>query len=287
MQLGFDVPTPLAYFALLVSSDEHFPLLEAAVALAQDEYPELDVQQVLGEVDQMLARLKRRLPADSTPLAKLRILNQFFYHDLGFSGNINNYYDPDNSYLHAVLHTRRGIPISLAVLWLELAQGLNLNARGVAFPGHFMVKVNLPKGQVVIDPFTGQSLSREDLSERLMPFKHLAELPESDMAQDDIPLGLYLQSAKPRDIITRMLYNLKEVHKTAEDWQRMIPVQDRLIALNADAWSEYRDRGLAFAELGKATPAVRDFDVYLQNVADAPDVKAIALRAQELRRAVI
>jgi regulator of sirC expression with transglutaminase-like and TPR domain len=287
MQLGFDVPTPLAYFALLVSSDEHFPLMEAAVALAQDEYPELDVQQVLGEVDQLLARLKRRLPADSTPLAKLRILNQFFYHDLGFSGNINNYYDPDNSYLHAVLLTRRGIPISLAVLWLELAQGLNLNARGVAFPGHFMVKVNLPKGQVVIDPFTGQSLSREDLSERLMPFKHLAELPESDAEEADIPLGLYLQSAKPRDIITRMLYNLKEVHKTAEDWQRMIPVQDRLIALSPDAWSEYRDRGLAFAELGKATPAVRDFDVYLLNVSDAPDVKAIALRAQELRRAVI
>ena len=287
MQLEFDVPTPLAYFSLLVSSDEHFPLLEAAVAIAQDEYPELDVQQVLGEVDQLLARIKRRLPADSTALNRLRLLNQFFYHDLGFSGNVNNYYDPDNSYPHAVLRTRRGIPISLAVLWLELAQGLGLNARGVAFPGHFMVKVNLPKGQVVIDPFTGQSLSREDLSERLMPFKQLSDLPESEMAEADIPLGLYLQSAKPRDIITRMLHNLKEVHKTAEDWQRMIPVQDRQIALNPDVWSEYRDRGLAFAELGKATAAVRDFDVYLQNVTDAPDVKAIALRAQELRRAVI
>jgi regulator of sirC expression with transglutaminase-like and TPR domain len=307
MQLGFDVPTPLAYFGLLVSSDEHFPLLEAAIAIAQDEYPELDVEQVLGEVDQILARLKRRLPADSTALARLRILNQFFYHDLGFSGNINNYYDPDNSYPHAVLKTRRGIPISLAVLWLELAQGLGLNARGVAFPGHFMVKVNLPKGQVVIDPFTGQSLSREDLHERLIPFNQqngLADLNRQlsnlgdygdsqsskngkEPPESDIPLGLYLQAAKSRDIITRMLHNLKEMHRTAEDWQRMIPVQDRLIVLNADAWSEYRDRGLAFAELGKATPAVRDFDVYLQNVTDAPDVKAIALRAQELRRAVI
>ena len=80
---------------------------------------------------------------------------------------------------------------------------------------------------------------------------------------------MYLQSAKPRDIITRMLHNLKEIYNTAEDWQRMIPVQDRQIALNADAWSEYRDRGLAFAELGKATAAVRDFDVYLLNVTDA------------------
>ena len=287
MQLEFDVPTPLAYFSLLVSSDEHFPLLEAAIAIAQDEYPELDVEQVLGEVDQLLARIKRRLPADSTGLAKLRILNQFFYRDLGFSGNVNNYYDPDNSYPHAVLKTRRGIPISLAVIWLELAQGLGLNARGVAFPGHFMVKVNLPKGQVVIDPFTGQSLSREDLSERLMPFKQISDFPEVDTPESDIPLGLYLQSAKPRDIITRMLHNLKEVHKTAEDWQRMIPVQDRLIALNPDVWSEYRDRGLAFAELGKATAAVRDFDTYLLHVGDAPDVNAVALRAQELRRAVI
>ena len=100
-------------------------------------------------------------------------------------------------------------------------------------------------------------------------------------------IALLKAGIRPRDIITRMLHNLKEVHKTAEDWQRMIPVQDRQIALNPDVWSEYRDRGLAFAELGKATAAVRDFDVYLQNVTDAPDVKAIALRAQELRRAVL
>jgi regulator of sirC expression with transglutaminase-like and TPR domain len=146
-------PTPLEYFASLVQSDDHFPLLEAAVSLAQDEYPDLDVQQVLGDVDQLLARLKRRLPADAAPLQKLRTLNQFFFRDLSFGGNVNDYYDPDNSYLNAVLRTR-GIPISLAVLWMELAQGLGLHARGVAFPGHFMVKVNLPKGQVVIDPFT-------------------------------------------------------------------------------------------------------------------------------------
>ena len=114
-----------------------FPLLEAAASLAQDEYPELDVQQVLGDVDQLLARLKRRLPADAAPLQRLRALNQFFFHDLSFGGNVNDYYDPDNSYLNAVLRTRRGIPISLAVLWMELAQGLGLQARGVGFPGPF------------------------------------------------------------------------------------------------------------------------------------------------------
>ena len=131
MPLSFSAPTPLEYFASLVQSDEHFPLLEAAVSLAQDEYPDLDVQQVLGDVDQLLARLKRRLPADAAPLQRLRLLNQFFFHDLSFGGNVNDYYDSDNSYLNAVLRTRRGIPISLAVLWMELAQGLGLHARGV------------------------------------------------------------------------------------------------------------------------------------------------------------
>lgn len=298
MQLAYQVPTPLAYFSLLVNSDDHFPLLEAAASIAQDEYPELDVQEVLGDVDQLLARIKRRIPQDSSLLPRLRALNQFFYQNLGFGGNVNNYYDPDNSYLNAVLRTRRGIPISLAVLWLELAQGLGLEARGVAFPGHFMVKVSLPKGQVVIDPFTGQSLSREDLNERLAPFNQRRGLigdanlgdpsgSTDDLPEADIPLGLYLQSAQPRDIIARMLHNLKEVFRTQEDWQRMIPVQDRLIVLQPDAWSEYRDRGLAYAALGKATPAVRDFDVYMVNAPDALDAKDIALRAIELRRAII
>ncbi|MDM0112996.1 tetratricopeptide repeat protein [Variovorax sp. J22R133] len=281
MSLSISAPTALEYFRTLVSSDEHFPLLEAAASIAQDEYPELDVQQVLGDVDQLLARLKRRLPADAAPLQRLRALNQFFFHDLSFGGNVNDYYDPDNSYLNAVLRTRRGIPISLAVLWLELAHGLNLHARGVGFPGHFMLKVTLPKGQVVIDPFTGRSLSREELSERLEPYKRGNGL----VGEFDVPLGLYLQPATPREIISRMLRNLKEIHQTQEDWQRAIAVQDRLIALLPDAWNEYRDRGLAHAEQGNLAYAVRDLETYLARAEDALDIDAIAERCVALRRA--
>jgi regulator of sirC expression with transglutaminase-like and TPR domain len=281
MPLSFSAPTPLEYFASLVHSDEHFPLLEAAVSLAQDEYPDLDVQQVLGDVDQLLARLKRRLPADAAPLQRLRLLNQFFFHDLSFGGNVNDYYDPDNSYLNAVLRTRRGIPISLAVLWMELAQGLGLHARGVGFPGHFMLKVTLPKGQVVIDPFTGKSLSREELGERLEPYKRSNGL----VGEFDVPLGLYLQPATPREIIGRMLRNLKEIHRTQEDWVRLIAVQDRLIELLPEAWSEYRDRGLAHAEQGNSQRAVRDLETYLAHAEDALDIDAIAERVAALRRA--
>ena len=171
MNLSFAIPTALDYFGALVDSDRDFTLFEAAVSLGQDEYPTLDVQTVLGEMDLLLARLKKRLPADAGPVQKLRILNQFFYGDLGFGGNLNDFYDPDNSYVHRVLATRRGIPVALAVLWMELAQGLGLAARGVGFPGHFLIKINLPMGQVVIDPVNGQSLSREELSERLEPYR--------------------------------------------------------------------------------------------------------------------
>lgn len=284
MPTGFDfsAPTPLGYFAALVGDDDSLPLLEAATAIAQDEYPDLDVQEVLGDVDQLLARLRRRCAEDADPLQRLRVLNQFFFRDMGFGGNVNNYYDPDNSYLNVMLKTRRGIPITLAVLWLELAQGLNLKARGISFPGHFMVKVNLPNGQVVIDPFTGQSLSREDLSERLEPYKRRNGLVDDF----DVPVGLYLQAAPSREILARMLRNLKEIHRTQEDWLRLIAVQDRLLVLLPDAWFEYRDRGLAWAEMGDARLAVEDLEVYIAHTDDALDRDAMVKRLQELRRAL-
>ncbi len=279
MNLSFEVPSPISYFASLVQSDADFPLLEAAISLAQDEYPDLDVQQVLGEVDQLLARLQRRLPVDAGPMHKLRVLNQFFFLDLNFGGNVNNYYDPDNSFVNVVLKTRRAIPISLAVLWIELAQGLGLAARGVGFPGHFMVKVNLPKGQVVIDPFDGKSLSREELSERLEPFRR-----RSGMVDDfEVPLGLYLQTAPPRDIIARMLRNLKEIHRAQSDWPRLVAVLDRLIVLLPHAWSEHRDRGLVHAQLGHTRQAIDDLETYLVNAPDGLDIAAIADHVAALR----
>jgi len=280
MQLSYDTPTPLQYFATLVQSDAQFPLLEAVASLAQDEYPELDVQQVLGDVDQLLARVQRRLPADAAALHRLRVLNQFFFVDLGFGGNVNDFYDPDNSYLHAVLRTRRGIPISLAVLWMELAQGLRLDARGVGFPGHFMVKVHLPKGQVVLDPFTGHSLSREQLAERLEPYRRRSAEDEDA----EVPLGLYLQTASPREILARMLRNLKEIHRAQEDWGRLVPVLDRLIVLQPDAWPEYRDRGLAHAALGHKQQAVPDLEAYLRHTDAGQDLDAITDRVAELKR---
>lgn len=280
MKLSLTVPTPLEYFSSLVRAEAQVHLLETAVSLGQEDDPGLDVQQVLAEVDNMQARLRRRLPADAPAMHRLRLLNHFFFEDLHFGGNLNNYYDPANSYLHKVIDSRRGIPVSLAVLWLELAQGLGLAAHGVGFPGHFLVKVNLPQAQVVIDPFSGHSLSREELLFRLEAWRSNHGQP----AISELPLGHYLQAMPARDIIARMLRNLKEIHRTQRDWKRFVAVEDRLLVLLPQAWDEYRDRGLALAELGRLAPAVQDLETYLGRAGEGGDTGEIARRLAALRR---
>lgn len=283
MSLDFSPPTPLAYFATLVQSDEDFPVLEAAASLAQDEEPTLDVQQVLDDVARLLKKIQGRLPAGSDDLTRLATLTQVFYKEMGFGVNPNDYYAPENSYLHEVLRTRRGLPISLAVLWLELAQGLGLQAQGVSFPGHFLVKVTLQGGLVVLDPLTGDSLGVDNLAERLGPYRETTSpAAGADLDEGETPLGLYLQPCPPRDLLARMLRNLKEVFRAQKDWHRMLAVQDRLVVLLPNVWFERRDRGLVLAELGRKSEALQDLQTYLQAEPQAFDQDALRDRISEL-----
>ena len=215
--LRLHAPTALEYFASLVADDASFAVAEAALSIAQDDYPALDCQSVLAEIDGLAARLKSRIPSDAAPMQRLRLLNRFFFQELGFAGNVNDYYDAKNSYLHFVLQSRRGIPITLAVLYVEIASQIGLHASGVSFPGHFLVKLRMPQGEVVIDPFTGQSMSREALDALLVPYRRREGLP----GDSPVSLALFLQAATPREIIARMLRNLKEIHRSAEDWTRL------------------------------------------------------------------
>ncbi len=263
---------------MLVADPTDLPLLETAASLALDEYPDLSIQMVPNAVDQLVGRLHRRLPADAAPIARVRALNHFFYNDLGFRGNLNNYYDPDNSYVHLVLSTLMGIPISLAVLWLELAHSLDLNAAGVSFPGHFLCKVSVSEGQVILDPFSGETLGREAVSERLQPFKRAHGLPEGDEA----PLDLFLQPATSSEILHRMLLNLREIHRSHDDAQRELAVHERLVILSPEAWELRRDRGLCAARLGDKRTAVRDLEVYLHHVQDAPDRAQVSAALSQL-----
>ncbi len=267
--LSLTAPSTLEYFGALVADDNSFPLLEAAISIGQDEDAGLDVQGALARVDELAERLRRRLPADAPPLQRLRSVTQYFFQELGFSGNVNDYYDRRNSLLPAVLESRRGIPISLAVLFIEIARQLGLDAMGVSFPGHFLVKVPMSQGDVVIDPFTGHSLGREDLEERLLPYRQRS-LPQSDW-----PMSLFLQASPPRDILARMLRNLKEIDRSHCDWVRLERTLARLVVLLPQAWDEFRDHALALAELGQHRRAAAVLDVYLQQRPDASDAQAL------------
>jgi regulator of sirC expression with transglutaminase-like and TPR domain len=271
-------PTALEYFASLVADDASLSVLEAAIAIGHDDYPALDCQTVLGEIDALAARLKSRIAADAAPMQRLRLLNRFFFQELGFAGNVNDYYDAKNSYLHCVLQSRRGIPITLAVLYVEIAGQVGLHASGISFPGHFLVKLRMPQGEVVIDPFTGQSMSREALEALLVPYRRRQGMPSAS----SLPLALFLQAAAPREILARMLRNLKEIHRGAVDWMRLHAVLQRLVILLPEAWEERRDRGLAAAQLGAVKAAVADLSAYLEHVPHAGDRAEIEERLFEL-----
>lgn len=276
--MHYAAPTPLEYFASLVAEDDGLNLLEAAVSLAQDEHPHLDVQAVLAEVDGLAHRLRERLAPETPPAERLRQLTRFFHGELGFAGNLNNYYAADNSFIHRVLQTRRGIPITLAVLLLELGEQAGLRMAGVAFPGHFLVKCRIGLGEVVIDPFTGAALSPTRLEERLAVYRQGSGLPQDW----ELPLEFFLRAATPREILARMLRNLREVHRAAQDWPRQLAVQQRLVVLLPGDVAERRDRGLVLDALGAAAAAAEDLAAYLAECGNAPDAPGLRERLAAL-----
>jgi regulator of sirC expression with transglutaminase-like and TPR domain len=269
----------LDYFSSLVQQEDAIPLFEAALTIAQDNDPLLDLTAIQAEVDTFAATLQQRLAADAPHIQKLRLLNQYFYQELGFAGNVNDYYDPNNSYVHRVIETRRGIPISLAIIYMELAQQIGLQVKGISFPGHFLMKLSVQSGEIIIDPFNGASLSREDLEERLVAFV------EQKTFSSDQPLSHYLQTAHPREILTRVLHNLKTLFVEQQLWQRVLGVQQRLMILLPDSITEKRDRGLTYANLDCPMAALQDLEAYLAERPYANDAELIREKLPDLREA--
>jgi regulator of sirC expression with transglutaminase-like and TPR domain len=262
------VSVPLARFAELVSR-EQFGLAEACLLVAQDAYPDLDVGAHLRELDAIAAGVERHLGGERSVEEKIAALNRHLYAELGFSGNVDEYYDPRNSYLNDVLARRTGIPITLSVVYLEVARRIGLSMQGVSFPGHFLVKLRARRGQLVLDPFArGEPQSEDDLRERLEQV-----LPRP--LDPDAPIDPYLEPASPRQIVVRVLRNLKAIHVAADEPQCALDVLNRLLLVSPEATTELRDRGLVYARLECFRPALADLQSYLRRVPDAPDAAAM------------
>jgi len=265
-----------SHFASLIARPV-IPLAEAALAIAAEEYRGLDVGVHLRAIDRLGARVAARLlPPPRPALQVLAALKSVLFEEERFRGNEAEYYDPRNSFLNEVLDRKLGIPITLCLLYIEVASRAGLSLQGVGFPGHFLVRCPAGEGMpedLFVDPFNGGDLlTGEECVARFRALLHGREFDPK-----------FLEPVTPVQILSRMLHNLKKIYVEAGDDVRALWVIDRLILLSPGNLEERRDRGLVSARLGGTASAVKDLSDYLAAFPQAADAEEVAQLLSELR----
>ena len=276
------VPEPSAatvrFRELIDLPDEDIDLAEAALLIAKNADQDLDVGRYLARIDQLAKQLSARLSQRSGDTERILSLNRFLFEDQGFGPNLEDYYDLRNSFLNQVLERRLGIPISLSILYMEVGRRIGLQLHGVSFPGHFLVKCKLSEGSVILDPYCGGiSLSLHDLQQRLREARG-GEVSRAIVA------GM-LVSANKKEILARMLRNLKAIYLEKRDHVHVLSVMEWIIVLAPADASQMRDRGLLYLQLECFRAALEDLQRYLVLAPGADDVDEIRHRVLDLRHA--
>ena len=272
------VLTPEARFRQIIQRpDPDVDLAEAALLIAKGAYPDLDVQSYLRRIDELAWGLRARV-AEDAPASELIVeLNRFLFEEHGFAPNVEDYYDPRNSFLNDVLERRVGIPITLSVLYMEVGARVGLPLQGVSFPGHFLVKCQVEAGMVILDPYCGGvSLSLQDLQQRLREARG-GEVSRAIVA------GM-LVAANKKEILTRMLRNLKAIYLDKQQHARALSIIDCIVALRPGEATEVRDRGLTYLKLECFRAALTDLEHYLELAPAADDLNEIRGCVVGLRR---
>jgi regulator of sirC expression with transglutaminase-like and TPR domain len=259
--------------------EEEIDLAEAALVIAKEEYRNLDVLAYLRRIHEMAGTLKARLRRDISTAETVIALNCYLFDELGFAGNAADYYDPRNSFFNEVLDRRLGIPITLSMLYVEIGRRVGLAVRGVSFPGHFLVKCLVRDGAVVLDPYAhGASLGLDDLRQRLQALRGgAAEVSDEAVRQ-------MLVSASKKEILARVLRNLKSVYLQKRDLERALSASARVLVLDPGAAEEYRDRGKIYFELECFRAALADYQQYLRLRPKAADVDEERSKVAELQQ---
>ncbi len=272
--------TRLDEFAGLVARTR-FNVAEACLMIAQDAYPGLDVDAQLARLDDMAATVRARLPADAFVEQRLALLNAYLFDELEIRGNTADFFDPRNSYLNEVIDRRIGIPITMSILYCHLGNLLGIALRGVSFPGHFLVKVPVRGGVMVLDPFhAGVPQSLDQLRQRLVEV-----LPAGVRAAGQVEVEPYLEAASDREIVARVLRNLKSIHLKSNQPNALLAVLNRMLVVAPESAEELRDRGLVYAQLECFRPAAHDLEHYLRRRPGAPDGPDIRARLVALKSA--
>ena len=262
---------------LIDRPDEQIDLAEAALLIAKNANQKLDVGRYLARIDQLADALFARLPSPSSDAERILALNRFLFEEQGFGPNLEDYYDLRNSFLNEVLERRVGIPISLSVVYMEVGRRIGLELRGVSFPGHFLVKCKLSEGTVILDPYgRGISLNLHDLQQRLRGARG-GEVSRAIVA------GM-LVSANKKEILGRMLHNLKAIYLERRDHDHALSVMEWLIALGPTDAAQVRERGLLYLQLECFRAALDDLQQYLTLAPGADDADEIRHRVSHLRQ---
>ncbi len=265
-------------FSQLAMLDEAvFPLDRAALTVGLEEYPSLEIDNYLRKLDTLAVRTEVLAGSNRSVGNLLECLNDVLFVQEALRGNTEDYYDPRNSYLNEVLDRKLGIPISLSIIYLEIARRINFEARGVGFPGHFIVKCADGEREILIDPFNnGRILSLEDCQE-LLDRVYGGSVPVQPS---------YFGTMGKRSILTRMLFNLKGLYYQKDDYHKSLSVVERILMLNPGTLSEIRDRGMLYMQTSLFSKALADLEYYLAHAKSPEDVAFIEAHIKTLRGVV-
>jgi regulator of sirC expression with transglutaminase-like and TPR domain len=258
---------------IVAREDEQINLAEAALIIATEEYLRLDVEFYIDKLDRFgdQARERAAYARDTSDL--ISAVNATLFDDLGFEGNRVNYYDPRNSFLNEVIDRRTGIPITLTIIYMEVARRIGLSIQGVGLPGHFIAKHVSEAGEVFIDPFNGGRLL-----EVAAIAEHLGEVGGEELDPASVA------AATKKQILTRMLSNLLAIYAGSLDYARALSAIERILIINPASAPHIRDRGFLLAGVGDKVSAISELERYLSLVPNAPDRESIRERIKAIRQ---
>ncbi|HVN38112.1 MAG TPA: tetratricopeptide repeat protein [Myxococcota bacterium] len=258
---------------IATGSDAAIDLAEAALWIAAEEYADLDVARYLARLDSLADAAAPEIAQGGDAVERIATLVDFFRAQ-GFRGNTQDYYDPRNSFLNEVLERRLGIPITLALVMQAVGHRLGLGFEGVSFPGHFLLRCAVPDGLLVVDAFERAILDRDACQRRLD-----AALPMPALLEP----AVHLRAAPPREILGRLLGNLKRIYADRGDLERTLGCCDRILMLLPDSPTELRDRALVYEGMSLHSAAAADLDRALELLPGHPDAAALRAKRDALR----
>ncbi len=252
--------------SILQSTESELSIAEVALSIAQDEYPGLVVADYTDRLDRLADRVASRFDRDSGLRVTMQAMHRCLFDEDGYDGNRLDYYDPRNSYLNEVMDRRLGIPLTLALIYIEVANRLQLPVSGVAFPGHFLVKWSTPDGEIIVDPYTrGEVLGIDQLNRLLR-----SVYGDSAPSVQEIP-GLMAASSK-KAMLVRLLRNLKQIYQNARDDERVLRILDKLLVVDPKSRIELRERALIYESSECYRAALYDLERYRDVSVDGADV---------------